>query len=84
MNKCLKTIILIILCFNLINSEVTKTECSCGFTLIVVCPGIIQCTKACWDFTGISVCVLNEGDGKHYCECLGKKKSEEKNLQFLE
>ena len=81
-----KIFILIICCLT-INAEVTNTECTCGFTIIVVCPGFIQCTRACWDYTGISVCTLNEGNMKHYCECVGNKKTSEdknNNLLFLE
>ncbi len=47
--------IVILTLSSLISSEVTDTECSCGFMIIVFCPGFIQCTRACWDYTGISM-----------------------------
>ena len=55
------------------------TKCSCGLTLILFCPGVIQCTETCKDYSGMSICVINEADGNHYCECMGTKKS----LTFL-
>jgi hypothetical protein len=84
-----KIFILIICCLT-IKTEFTNTECTCGFEFIFVCPGLIQCTRACWDYTGMSVCVpKNEASLQHYCLCTGNKKtSEEKNknnyLLFLE
>jgi len=87
--KCL--IILLLTILALVTCEpVTQVKCTCGFTLILFCPGAFQCWNACKDYKAwYTVCVLNEGNGNHYCECFGGKKTElagqtsEQGLKYL-
>ena len=72
--KFIHGLFVLFLCISVISATVTDKQCTCGFTIILFCPGVIQCTKTCWNYTGMSVCVLNEGNGNHYCECLGDEK----------
>ena len=69
-------------------TPVTDVKCSCFFEIIPFCPGLLQCETACKDYSAwYTVCVLNEGDGNHYCECFGNKKDQTRNksdkLSFL-
>ena len=76
-------VILPLICLTVADEPVTDTKCTCGLTIIVFCPGAFQCWNACKDWKAwYTVCVLNEGDGNHYCECFGGKKGENEPNQL--
>ncbi len=80
-------VIFLIFISDVISLPVTGTKCSCGLTLIVVCPGAFQCWDACKNYTSwYTACVLNEGNMNHYCECFGEPKtnSSDPKLAFLQ